>query len=66
VSTPTTKEDSTAGFCLTIPGKTLYLTPLLAMKTRGTKMEQYWLLNSWNRKAWVKLLLLKEAKELPV
>lgn len=26
------EEDSTAGFCLTLPGKTLYLSPLLAMK----------------------------------
>ncbi len=26
------QEDDTAGFCLTLPGKTLYLTPLLALK----------------------------------
>ena len=33
-------EDSTAGFCLTIPGKKLFLAPLLAMKKfrkRGNK-----------------------------
>jgi len=26
------KEVETAGFCLTLPGRTLYLTPLLALK----------------------------------
>ena len=38
--TPEAIEDSTAGFCLKIQGKTLYLTPLLAMKKfrkRGNK-----------------------------
>ena len=32
----TSADDATAGFCLTLPGKTLYLTPLLtAKKFRG-------------------------------
>lgn len=34
------EEESTAKFCLLLPGKTLYLTPLLAMKKfrkRGNK-----------------------------
>ena len=38
--TPESIEESTAGFCLKIQGKTLYLTPLLAMKKfrkRGNK-----------------------------
>ena len=26
------EQDTTAGYCLTLPGKKLYLTPLLAMK----------------------------------
>ena len=26
------QEDETAGFCLTLPGRILYLTPLLALK----------------------------------
>jgi len=30
--TTASKEDETAGFCLTLPGRTLYLTPLLALK----------------------------------
>ena len=33
-------EDSNAGFCITLPGKTLFLAPLLAMKKfrkRGNK-----------------------------
>ena len=29
---PTSQGDETAGFCLCLPGKTLYLTPLLALK----------------------------------
>ena len=34
------KDDETAAFCLSLPGKTLYLTPLLALKKfrkRGNK-----------------------------
>lgn len=34
------EEDSTAGYCLTLPGRKLYLTPLLSMKKfrkRGNK-----------------------------
>lgn len=37
---PVPEENNTAGFCLTLPGKRLYLTPLLAMKKfrkRGNK-----------------------------
>ncbi len=29
---PSTREDETTALCITLPGKTLYLTPLLAMK----------------------------------
>ena len=29
---PTSQGDKTARFCLCLPGKTLYLTPLLALK----------------------------------
>lgn len=28
------EDGNTAGYCLSLPGKTLYLTPLLAMKFR--------------------------------
>ena len=31
------QEDETAGFCLTLPGRILYLTPLLALKKLGNK-----------------------------
>lgn len=37
---PVSKDDETAAFCLSLPGKTLYLTPLLALKKfrkRGNK-----------------------------
>ena len=36
----TDEDGCTAGYCLSLPGRTLYLTPLLAMKTfrkRGNK-----------------------------
>jgi len=29
---PISQDTETAGYCLTLPGKTLYLTPLLAQK----------------------------------
>ena len=39
-SPPASQDVDTAGFCLTLPGQTLYLTPLLALKKfrkRGNK-----------------------------
>lgn len=39
-STPVSQDVETSGFCLTLPGQTLYLTPLLALKKfrkRGNK-----------------------------
>ena len=32
VKPPGTEDDARAGYCLTLPGKTLYLSPLLALK----------------------------------
>ena len=36
-ATSASKEDETAGFCLTLPGRTLYLTPLPALKKSRKK-----------------------------